>query len=140
LGSDSAAARTVLLAPGRLEFLSRNAYYLVQGKFDVGRQPAKLQDSARVVVGVDNVLALKAKVPGATELYIGPTSRVIIKKGGGLELLGYAKIVVAGRLEVENGAFFHSDSSAIVSTVGRGKLLVAPGAVRTKHPTLAGEQ
>jgi hypothetical protein len=139
LGSDTVAARTALLAPGRLEFLSRNAYYLVQGKFDVGRQPVRPQDSARVVVGAANVLALHAKAPGATELYIGPSSRVIVKKDGALELRRYTRIVVAGRLEVEKGAYFYSDPEATVSTVGRGMLLVSPGALRTKHPTLAVE-
>ena len=136
LGSDTVSARTALLAPGRLELRSRNAYYLVQGRFDVGRQPARPQDSARVVVGAANVLALDAKTPGATELYIGPASRVVVKKNGALELLGYSKITVAGRLEVEKGGYFFRDSAATISTVGRGKLLVAPGALRTRHPTL----
>lgn len=138
LGSDTVAAPTALLAPGRLELLSRNSYYLVQGRFDVGRQPARPQDSARVVIGAANVLALDAQKQGGTELYIGPTSRVLVKKDGALELLRSAKITIAGRLEVEKGAYFFCDPAAI-STVGQGKLLVAPGALRAKHPTLSVE-
>lgn len=131
----SAAARTALRAPGRLEFRARASYYLVRGALDVGRAPARPRDSARVVVGADNALVLAAAPGDTAELYIGPTSRLVVARGGALELLRATKITVAGQLVVEAGAYFFRDPLAVVRTVGRGVLRVAPGALRTKHPT-----
>jgi hypothetical protein len=39
-------------------------------------------------------------------------------------------------LVVEDGAYFFRDPLAELTTVGRGKLRVGPGAIKTKHPKL----
>ena len=136
LGGADAPAPTALRAPGRLEFRARNAYCLVQGRLDVGRAPARPRDSARVVVGEANALVLASAPRDTAALYIGPTARLVVQRGGALELLRYTNITIAGQLVVEAGAYFFRDPLAAVRTVGRGALRVAPGALRTKHPTL----
>ncbi|MFD1470450.1 right-handed parallel beta-helix repeat-containing protein [Hymenobacter caeli] len=129
---------TTVRAPGRLELRARTAAWLVRGGFDVGRGPASLRDSARVVVGEGNALVLAAAAPADTAaLYVGPTARLLVQKGGALELRRYARLVVAGAVVVEPGAYFFRDPLARVRTVGAGTLRVAPGAVAARHPTLS---
>lgn len=136
LGGATAAGTTRLQAPGRLDLRARNACYRVHGAFEVGRAPARRHAAARVVVGAGNALVL-ATAPGDTAaLYIGPTARVVVRKDGALELLRYTKVIIAGHLDVEAGAYFFRDSLAAVRTVGRGTLRVASGARRARHPTL----
>ena len=136
LGNAATVGSTVLRAPGSLQFLAPNAYYLVQGGLEIGRQPARLRDSARVVIGADNTLVIN-ELPGVVpELYIGPTARVVVKKGGSLEILRHTKVTIAGQLTVEDGAYFYRDPLAEVVVTGQGKLRVAPNAFASKHPTL----
>ncbi|MDB5233110.1 MAG: hypothetical protein JWR44_103 [Hymenobacter sp.] len=136
LGSSGVVGTTVLRAPGSLQFLAPNTYNLVQSGLDIGRAPAQARDSASVVVGKDNALVIN-ETPGKTpELYIGPTSRLVVKKGGALEILRNTKVTIAGQLVVEDGAYFFLDPKAAVSTTGRGQLRVGPKVIKTKHPTL----
>ncbi len=133
-GRAGGAAATALRAPGSLELQARNTYCLVRGGFDVGRAPAGARDSARVVVGPGNALALATGDTAA--LYLGPTARLLVQKGGALELPAGSRTVIAGQLVVEAGAYFFRDPRAVVRTVGRGALRVAPAAVLARHPTL----
>ncbi len=135
-GSAAAPAPTAVQGPGRLELRARNACFLVRGRFEAGRAPARPGDSVCVAVGDANALAL-ATAPGDTAaLYIGPAARLVVERGGALELLRYARVTVAGQLVVEAGAYFFRDPRAVVRTVGRGAVRVAPGAVLARHPAL----
>ena len=137
LGDANASVSLVLHAPGSLEFAARNSYYLVEGNFDIGRQPARTRDSALVVIGADNTVVLNPTWNQPVhELYIGPTSRLLVKKGGSLELLRNTKITIAGQLVVEDGAYFFRDPLAKLALVGRGQLRVGAKAIKTKHPKL----
>ncbi len=137
LGGGNTPVSTIVHAPGSLQLLARNTYYLAEGNVDIGRQPAHARDSALVVVGVDNALVLNATDGQPPhELYIGPTSRLVVRKGGALELLRYTKITIAGQLVVENGAYFFRDPLAEVTIVGKGRLRVGEKAIKTKHPQL----
>ncbi|WP_210516755.1 right-handed parallel beta-helix repeat-containing protein [Hymenobacter terricola] len=136
LGNNGAVGTVVLHAPGSLQFLAPNTYNLVPGGLDIGRQPAHPRDSASVVVGAGNALVINELAGKISELYIGPTSRLIVKKGGSLEILRHTKVTIAGQLIVEDGAYFFRDPLAKISTTGRGRLRTSPGAIKTKHPTL----
>jgi hypothetical protein len=136
LGSTSLPGTTVLRAPGSLQFLAPNSYYLVGSGLEIGRQPAHARDSARVVVANDNSLVI-AETPGKMPaLYIGPTSRLVVKKGGALEILRHAKVTIAGQLVIEEGAYFFRDPLAEITTTGKGRLRVSPKSLATKHPVL----
>lgn len=136
LGNAAAPFSTILRAPGSLQLLTTNGYYLVQGGLDIGRQPARLRDSAQVVVGADNALVVNEMPNNVPELYIGPTSRLIVKSKGALEILRRVKVIIAGQLIVEDGAYFFLDPQAQVTLVGKGRLRVAPKVIKTKHPAL----
>ena len=136
LGNTAAMGSTVLHAPGSLQFLASNVYCRVQGGLEIGRQPAHPRDSARVVIGPDNALVLNELLGAVPELYIGPTARVVVKKGGSLEIRRHTKVTIAGQLTVEDGAYFYRDPLAEVITTGQGRLRVGPNAVNGKHPTL----
>ncbi|MGI4970151.1 MAG: right-handed parallel beta-helix repeat-containing protein [Janthinobacterium lividum] len=135
LGAARAPLPAVLLAPGRLELRVRRAGTLVRGRFDVGRAPGRPTDSAHVAVGAGHALALAAAAPGDTAtLYLGPTSRLVVERGGALELRPYARVVVAGQLVVEAGARYVRDPRATVRTEGRGQVRVSPAAVLVPLP------
>lgn len=136
LGNSAPLTPTVVRAPGSLQFLATNSYYLMQGGLAIGRQPARARDSVRVVVGPDNALVVNGVDAKTAELYIGPTSRLVVKKGGSLEVLRYVKVTIAGQLVVEDGAYFFLDPLAPVAVVGKGRLRVASKAIKTKHPKL----
>ncbi|MGI4874648.1 MAG: right-handed parallel beta-helix repeat-containing protein [Janthinobacterium lividum] len=136
LGNSSGPAPTVLRAPGSLQFLAPNSYYLLNNGLEVGRQPAHPQDAATVLVAADNALVLNETAGRVPELYIGPTSRVTVKKGGSLEILRNTRVTIAGQLVVEDGAYFFVDPLAKVTAVGKGRLQVGPQVIKTKHPTL----
>ncbi|QKG51268.1 right-handed parallel beta-helix repeat-containing protein [Hymenobacter sp. BRD67] len=135
-GSSGTMGSTIVRAPGSLQLLAPNCYYLVQGGLDIGRQPARSRDSASVVVAADNALVVNESPGKVPELYIGPTSRLIIKKGGALEVLRNTQVTIAGQLIVQDGAYFFLDPLAKVRTIGRGQLRVGPKAFKTKHPSL----
>ncbi|MCI1189448.1 right-handed parallel beta-helix repeat-containing protein [Hymenobacter sp. DH14] len=136
LGNSSTPGTTVLRVPGSLQFLAPNSYYLVIGGLDIGRQPARARDSAKVIIASSNALVINEMPGKVPELYIGPTSRLVVKKGGALEILRHTKVTIAGQLVVEDGAYFFRDPLAEVVTTGKGRLRVSPKALATKHPTL----
>ncbi|AMJ65577.1 right-handed parallel beta-helix repeat-containing protein [Hymenobacter sp. PAMC 26628] len=134
-GDARAPLPAVLQAPGRLELRVRRAGTLVRGHFDVGRGPGRATDSAQVAVGAGHTLALAAAEAGDTAtLYLGPTARLVVERGGALELRRYARVVVAGELVVEAGAYYARDPLATVRTVGRGQLRVSSAAVLALPP------
>lgn len=134
-GDSRVVLPVALLAPGRLELRVRRAGTLVLGCFDVGRAPGHPTDSVFVAVGADHALALAAAEAGdTTVLYLGPTARLVVERGGALDLRRYARVVVAGQLVVEAGAYYFRDPLATVRTEGRGQLLVSPAAVLSRLP------
>lgn len=135
-GDTNAQVSTVLRAPGSLRLLAPNSYYLVTGNFDIGRNPAHVRDSALVTLAADNILVLNDILDKQTELYIGPTSRFIVKRGASLEVLRHTKVTIAGQLIVEGGAYFFRDPLAEVTTTGQGKLRLGAGVIKTKYPRL----
>ncbi|MGI4866868.1 MAG: right-handed parallel beta-helix repeat-containing protein [Janthinobacterium lividum] len=136
LGNGGAPQSTVVRAPGSLQLLATNCVHTLITGLDIGRQPTRSRDSASVVIGANNTLLLNDPGYLTAELYIGPTSRLVIKKGGSLEVRPHTKVTIAGQLVVENGAYFSLDSQAQLTLVGRGRLRLAPQAIKGKHPTL----
>jgi len=136
LGNPAAAASTVVRAPGSLQFLAPNSYYLVQGGLDIGRRPARPRDSVNVVIGPGNTLVVNEMGGSGAEFYVGPTTRLTVKKGGSLEVLRRVKVTIAGQLIVEDGAYFFLDPLSKVTLAGQGRLRLAPKAIKAKHPTL----
>jgi hypothetical protein len=119
---------------GQLQLLAPGCRYFLQNGLAIG-QPAGRR-AASVVVGLDNIMTL-GEVPGKEpELYIGPEAQLVVKKGGALELQPHTKVTIAGQLIIEDGAYFFQDPQAKVTIVGQGKLQIAPGALRSKHPEL----
>ncbi|MGI4733585.1 MAG: right-handed parallel beta-helix repeat-containing protein [Janthinobacterium lividum] len=135
LGTPEAAASAVVAAGGRLQLLAAGCRYLLPGGLRIG-QPAK-GGRASVVVGADNVLVLSEQLTKNPELYIGPNSRLVIKKGGALEVQPHTRVTIAGQLLVEDGAHFYQDPLAEVRTIGKGTLRVNPQAIKDAHPTWA---
>jgi hypothetical protein len=136
LGNGAAAQSTVVRAPGSLHLLAANCVYNVLTGLDIGRNPARARDSATMVVGAGNALVMNEPIWQPSELYIGPTSRLVIRKGGSLQLLPRSKVTLEGQLIVEDGAYFYLDPQASVVPVGRGKLRLSPKAIRGKNPSL----
>ena len=136
LGGGNELVSTVLRAPGSLRLQAPNSYYLVEGNFDIGRNPAHPRDAALVEVSANNALVVSASAKAKSELYIGPASQLVIKKGGALEILRFMKVTIEGRLVVEDGAYFFLDPQAVVQVKGKGQLVVGPQVIKTKHPTL----
>ena len=135
LGNGGATQSTVVRAPGSLQLLATNCTYTVVAGLDIGRSPARTRDSASVVIGASNTLLINDLGYAVAELYVGPTSRLIIKKGGSLDVAPHTKVTIAGQLLVEDGAYFNVDPSAPVTTVGRGRLRLAPKAIRGRRPS-----
>jgi hypothetical protein len=137
LGNSNSLGDLVVYPTGSLRFMAPNSYYLAMGGLTIGRNPRRTRDSASVVVGADNALVLdQGKPEKMSELYIGPTSRLVVHKGGALEVLRYNKVTIAGQLVVEDGAYFFRDPLAQVALVGQGRLRVGTKAIKTKHPKL----
>ena len=134
LGNGGAPQSTVVRAPGSLQLLASNSAYTVVAGLDIGRDPARTRDSASVVLGVKNSLYINDLGYAVAELYIGPTSKLIIKKGASLGVAGHTKITIAGQLIVEDGAYFYVDPSTPINLVGRGRLRLAPKAIRGRRP------
>lgn len=134
LGNGAASGSTVVRAPGSLQLLATNCAYNVVAGLDIGRNPARARDSASVIVGADNTLTINDLGWAVTELYIGPTSRLVLKKGAALEVAAHTKVTIAGQLIVEDGAYFYVDPATPISTVGRGQLRLAPHAIKARRP------
>lgn len=136
LGNAARAGTCVLQAPGSLQFLAPNTCIMLQNGLDIARLSASSRGAASVEVGIDNALVLNEMAGKVPELYIGPAARLVIRKGGALEILRHTKVTIAGELVVEEGAYFFRDPLAAVVTTGRGQLRVSPQAISSKHPTV----
>jgi polygalacturonase len=134
LGNGGAPQSTVVRAPGSLQLLATNCAYTVVAGLDIGRNPARSRDSAAVVLGVKNSLYISDLGYAVAELYIGPTAKLIIKKGASLGVAGHTKITIAGQLIVEDGAYLFVDPNTPINLVGRGRLRLAPKAIRGRRP------
>jgi hypothetical protein len=134
LGNGGAPQSTVVRAPGSLQLLATDCAYTVVAGLDIGRNPARARDSASVVIGANNAMIINDLGYAVAELYIGPTSRLVIKKGGSLEVAPHTKVVIAGQLLVEDGGYFFVDPATPVTTVGRGHLRLAPKAIKGRRP------
>jgi len=134
LGNGGAPQSTVVRAPGSLQLLATDCAYIVVAGLDIGRQPRRTRDSASVVVGPNNALLINDLGYAVAELYIGPTSSLVIKKGGSLEVAAHTKVVIAGQLVVEDGGYFYVDPATPVTTVGQGRLRLAPRAIKGRRP------
>jgi hypothetical protein len=134
LGNGAAAGSTVVRAPGSLQLLATNCTYNVVAGLDIGRNPARARDSASVIIGANSALVIKDLGWTVAELYIGPTSRLVLKKGASLEVASHTKVTIAGQLIVEDGAYFYVDPASPITTVGRGQLRLAPKAIKTRRP------
>lgn len=137
LGNSNSPGDLVVYPTGSLRFTAPNSYYLAMGGLTIGRNPRRARDSASVVIGADNALVLdQGQAERISELYIGPTSRLVVHKGGALEILRYNKVIIAGQLVVEDGAYFFCDPLAQVALVGQGRLRVGAKAIKSKHSKL----
>ena len=134
LGNGGASGSTVVRAPGSLQLLATNCFYTVVAGLDIGRSPVHKRDSASVVLGPGNGMVINDLGWTVTELYIGPTSRLVIKKGASLEVQAHTKVTIAGQLIVEDGAYFYVDPATPVTMVGRGQLRLAPRAIKGRRP------
>jgi hypothetical protein len=134
LGNGGASGSTVVRAPGSLQLLASNCAYTVVAGLDIGRAPARSRDSASVILGPGNSMVIHDLGWAVTELYVGPTSKLVIKKGASLEVAAHTKVTIAGQLLVEDGAYFFVDPSTPVTTVGRGRLRLAPRAIKGRRP------
>lgn len=134
LGNGGAAGSTVVRAPGSLRLLATNCTYTVVAGLDIGRHPAHARDSASVILGSNNSLVLNDLTGSIAELYIGPTARLVIKKGASLAVLRHTKVTIAGQLLVEDGAYFFLDPESPLTTIGRGRLRLGPRAIRGRRP------
>ncbi|MBJ6145298.1 right-handed parallel beta-helix repeat-containing protein [Hymenobacter sp. BT559] len=120
------AEKSVAVRPGgQLRLLAPGCRYLVQNGLAIGLAAGR--GAATVEVGSENELVLCEQPGRAPELYIGPASRLVVRRGGRLHLQPHTKVTIAGKLTVEAGAYFEQDASAEVKTIGRGQLqLPAP--------------
>jgi len=134
LGNGAVSGSTIVRAPGSLQLLATNCTYNVVAGLDIGRSPGRARDSASVVVGANSALVIQDLGWTVTELYIGPTSRLVLKKGASLEVAAHTKVTIAGQLIVEDGAYFYVDPASPITKVGRGQLRLAPGAIKTRRP------
>ena len=134
LGNGGASGSTVVRAPGSLRLLASNCAYSVVAGLAIGRAPARTRDSASVVLGPGNSMVINDLGWTVAELYIGPTSKLILKKGASLEVAGHTKVTIAGQLIVEDGAYFFVDPATPVTTPGGGRLRLSAKAIKGKRP------
>ena len=136
LGNGGLPVPTSIKAPGSLRLLATNCQYNLVNGLDVGRELTHPRDTASLIIGASNQMTLHQTFISSPELYVGPTSRLVVKKGGALEILANTRLTVAGQLIIEDGAYFFADPQAVVSATGRGQLRVGAGAIRTRNPAL----
>lgn len=115
LGNAETPNSAVMQASSQLQLLAPDCRYLLPAGLRLSR-------SSSVVVGAGSALVLSEQAGQAPELYIGPDARLVVKKGGRLEIQPHTKLTVAGQLVVEEGAYFNQDAQAEVQQVGKGKL------------------
>ena len=123
LGSLEAAGSILVQAGSSMLLAAPGSRYLLQNGLIIGLAVSK--GAAHVEVGSGNELVLREQPGRVPELYIGPASRLVVKRGGRLVIQSHTKVTIAGQLVVEEGAYFQQDSQAEVQTVGSGKLQVA---------------
>ena len=126
LGNGGASGSTVVRAPGSLQLLASNCAYTVVAGLDIGRDPGRSRDSASVILGPGNSLIINDLGWTVTELYIGPTSKLVLKKGASLEVAGHTKVTIAGQLVVEDGAYFFVDPRHASNNRGPGTPAAGP--------------
>ena len=131
LGNSELPGSAVVEGGSTLQLLAPGCRYLLPAGLDVGRTG---RDRASVIVGANNALVINEQPGKAPELYIGPNASVVVKKGGALEIQPHTKVIVAGQLLVEDGAYFYQDPQAEVTTSGQGKLITQPDAIKSRHP------
>lgn len=134
-GNADVPGSATVQAGSSLHLLAPNCRYLLPAGLAIGRSPSR--GRASVVVGADNALVLSGQPTKKPELYVGPNARLVVKKGGALEICSHTKLTVAGQLVIEDGAYFYQDPQAEIVTIGRGKLRVAPGASKGKNLALS---
>lgn len=135
LGNGAATGSTIVRAPGSLQLLATNCTYNVVAGLDIGRNPTRARDSASVIVGASSALVINDLGWAVAELYIGPTARLVLKKGASLEVAPHTKVTIAGQLIVEDGAYFYVDPTSPITKVGRGQLRLAPKAIKGRRPS-----
>jgi hypothetical protein len=133
LGDSVGRAPTVVQGPGSLRLAVANADYVVPSGLAIGRGAGAAR-GARVEVVAGSLLLTNKVVDWTPELYIGPTSQLVIKKGAALAIGPHTRLTIAGQLVVEDGAYFYADPATPVVMVGRGQLRLAPLAVRGRRP------
>jgi hypothetical protein len=136
LGTAETASSVRVQSGGQLRLLAPGCRYMLQNGLAIGQPSGRKATS--VEVGLDNIVTLHEVPSKEPELYIGSGAQLVIKKGGALEIQPHTKVTIAGQLIVEDGAYFFQDAQAQVTTTGQGKLQVAPGALRSKHPEFPG--
>lgn len=138
LGDSTDASPVVVQAPSSLRLATANGEYTVQSGLVVGRLDGRASSAACVEVAAGNALIIKGPNGRVPELYVGPTSQLLIKKGGALVLEARTKALIEGQLVVEEGGYFYQDPQAQVSAGARGQLRLAPGAIRSQPPVPMG--
>ncbi|GAB3637031.1 hypothetical protein GCM10027422_26210 [Hymenobacter arcticus] len=134
LGDSTSRSPTVVHAPGSLRLAAANGDYTVRSDLIIGWLEGTAHGAARVEVAAGNVLIINGQIGGVPELYIGPTSQLVLKKGGALVVEARTKVLIEGQLVVEEGAYFYQDPQAKVSKGAQGQLRLAPGAIRGRPP------
>jgi len=119
LGNDNTPYSAVVQASSQLQLLAPGCRYLLPAGLVAGQ-------ASSVVVGVGSTLVLSKQTGNMPELYIGPGARLVVQKGGALEVQPYTKVTIAGQLVIEDGAVFFQDPTAEVHTTGRGRLHLSP--------------
>jgi hypothetical protein len=126
LGSPAAPGSAVVQAGSSLRLTAPGSRYLLQNGLLIGS--ATSQDATSVEVGSGNALVLREQPGHTPELYIGPAARLLVRRGGRLEIQPHTKVTIAGQLVVEEGAYFTQSESTTVQTEGRGQKQISAGA------------
>jgi len=115
LGNAETPNSAVVQAGSQLQLLAPDCRYLLPAGLVVGH-------SGSVLIGAGSTVVLSEQVGKVPELYIGPAARLVVKKGGTLEIQPHTRVVIAGQLVVEEGATFIQSAQAEVRQIGKGRL------------------
>ena len=124
LGSPAAPGSAVVQAGASVFLTAPGSHYLLQNGLLIGSPTSK--GATSVVVGSGTELVLREQPGQAPELYIGPAARLVVQRGGRLEIQPHTKVTIAGQLVVEAGADFDQAAAAEVQVIGHGKWLGPP--------------
>jgi hypothetical protein len=125
LGRAGVPGSAEVAARGSVQLLAPHCRYVLPAGLALG--PA-----SQVVVGAGSALILKEEAGKTSKLYIGPGARLVVQKGGALEIQPRTKVTIAGQLIVEDGASYYQDPLAEVQATGQGRLQLSPDA--SKQP------